>query len=166
MIKVKEQVANFFTLLNLVCGVIGIILISRDLSVACLLIFVGAFFDFSDGLVARALRITSDIGKQLDSLADMVTFGVLPGLIAHSILVNGLSGTSEKWEYIAVLIPAFSAMRLAKFNIDTRQSKNFIGMPTPGNAILWASLSNSPIRTSEIAKVTKVVHSETQRAQL
>lgn len=129
--KLKEQIANFFTLMNLVCGVAAIF--SGDLRTASLLIFAGALFDFADGFVARALKITSDIGKQLDSLSDMVTFGVVPGFIAFQLFGGNHLG------YIAILIPAFSAIRLARFNIDARQSKDFIGMPTPANAILWAA---------------------------
>ena len=132
--KIKQNIANFFTLMNLVCGVAAVFLI-HDLRLTGLLIFAGTLFDFADGFVARALKITSDIGKQLDSLCDMVTFGVVPGLIAHQLLAG------HGWGFIAVLIPAFSAMRLAKFNIDTRQSKDFIGMPTPANALLWASFA-------------------------
>jgi len=98
-----------------------------------LLIFAGAVFDFADGFIARALKITSDIGKQLDSLSDMVTFGVVPGFIAYQLLAG------HGYGFIAILIPAFSAIRLAKFNIDTRQSKDFIGVPTPANAIFWAA---------------------------
>ena len=127
----KEQIANFFTLMNLVCGVAAIF--SGDLKTASLLIFAGALFDFADGFVARALKITSDIGKQLDSLSDLVTFGVVPGLIANQLLAG------HGYGFIAILIPAFSAIRLAKFNIDTRQSKDFIGMPTPANALFWAA---------------------------
>lgn len=141
--KLKEQIANLFTLMNLVCGVIGIMFLWRgDLTTACMLIFCGALFDALDGLVARALKITSDIGKQLDSLSDMVTFGVMPGLIAYFILKKNASPFPilSATELIPVFIPVFSAIRLAKFNIDARQSKDFIGMPTPANALLWASL--------------------------
>src|SRR5688572_27865717 len=112
----KEQIANFFRLMNLVCGVAAIF--SGDLKTASLLIFAGALFDFADGFVARALNITSDIGKQLDSLSDMITFGVVPGLIAHQLLAG------HGYGFIAILIPAFSAIRLARLNIDTRQSKD------------------------------------------
>jgi len=132
--KLKEQVANFFTLLNLVCGV-GAILSISDLRTASLFVLAGAFFDLLDGLMARALKITSGIGKQLDSLSDMVTFGVVPGLIANQ-LISGYG-----FGFVAILIPVFSAIRLAKFNIDSRQSKNFIGLPTPANALFWASLA-------------------------
>jgi len=139
--KPKEQLANFLTLLNLACGVLAIIFLWREnLTVAGLLIFLGAAFDALDGLVARALKISSDIGKQLDSLSDMVTFGIVPGLIAYSLLKNPLSlSVISEAELLSLLIPVFSAIRLAKFNIDSRQSKDFIGMPTPANALLWAA---------------------------
>ncbi len=142
--KLKEQVANFFTLLNLVCGVAGIMFLSYDyLYIACLFVFLGAVFDFFDGFIARALKISSDLGKQLDSLCDMVTFGVLPGLIAQTLLRQTLKTELDmpaNLEFVAILIPVFSAYRLAKFNIDSRQSADFIGMPTPANAIFWSSL--------------------------
>ncbi|GIV34197.1 MAG: phosphatidylserine synthase [Chitinophagales bacterium] len=132
--KLKENIANFFTLMNLVCGVVAI-LNYWDLKTMGLLVFAGALFDFADGFVARALKITSELGKQLDSLSDMVTFGVVPGVIAYWLL--GSSGFS----FIAVMIPVFSAVRLGKFNIDAQQTQDFIGLPTPANALFWASLA-------------------------
>jgi len=100
------------------------------------MIWFGAFFDFLDGFAARLLKVSSEIGKQLDSLADMVTFGVLPGIVVFNIL-NGYEDNFVA--YLALAIPAFSALRLAKFNIDTRQTVNFIGVPTPANAIFWSA---------------------------
>lgn len=94
-------------------------------------------FDFFDGFVARALKVSSPIGKELDSLADMVSFGVLPAFILYK-LVQNQGGMLEA--YGAVFIAVFSALRLAKFNIDTRQSDSFIGVPTPANALLIGSL--------------------------
>jgi len=155
--KIKEQIANFFTLMNLASGVMAIIFIlTWNFNAACVCVFVGAFFDFFDGFIARALGITSEMGKQLDSLSDVVTFGVVPGLIAFEFLAfayvlesyPGEKGThfragyglSTALQMIAVLIPVFSALRLAKFNIDTTQTKNFRGLPTPANGLLWASL--------------------------
>ncbi len=150
--KIKEQIANFFTLMNLVCGFLAILCIgNQELFAASLFVFAGAFFDFCDGFVARALRITSELGKQLDSLSDVVTFGVVPGLIAHELLtlthseIVFLHESISSRGYlpwiglIAMLIPTFSALRLAKFNIDATQSKNFRGLPTPANGLLWAS---------------------------
>lgn len=117
------------------------------LDVAAYLIGVAAVFDFLDGFVARALRVHSPIGKELDSLADMVTFGVLPGAIAFVLLgragagAEGLvAGVPLGWAHVAFMIPICSALRLANFNIDERQTDQFIGLPTPANALFWASL--------------------------
>jgi CDP-diacylglycerol--serine O-phosphatidyltransferase len=98
---------------------------------------IAALFDFLDGLVARLLKVHSEIGKQLDSLADMVTFGVLPSFIMFQYLSAADAGN---WKFIAFAIAVFSAFRLAKFNVDTRQSDQFIGLPTPANAIFICSL--------------------------
>ena len=148
MMWLKEQVANLITLLNLVCGVWAIFLLlnisyyghEKALLFACILVLVGALFDLMDGLVARALKISSEIGKQLDSLSDMVTFGVVPGIIALILVSSYDDDSLTPSKLISVLIPVFSAVRLAKFNIDARQSKNFIGLPTPANALFWVAL--------------------------
>ncbi len=113
--------------------------------------FAGAFFDFLDGFAARWLKVSGELGKQLDSLADVVTFGVLPGAIVFStqrslIPETGFEQYSPlQWLFVLspLIIPAFSALRLAKFNIDTRQSNSFIGLPTPANALFFASLCYS-----------------------
>lgn len=151
--KIKEQIANFFTLMNLVCGFLAILFIMNgDLLKGGLFVFAGALFDFFDGFIARALGIASELGKQLDSLSDVVTFGVVPGLIAYELLLFPQSGwaqyqhATEIYHYktfalAAILIPLFSAFRLAKFNIDATQSKNFRGLPTPANGLLWASFA-------------------------
>ncbi len=101
-------------------------------------IFIAAIFDFLDGFVARILKVHSEIGKQLDSLADLVTFGVLPAFIIFAMLQQVTD--NEYLPFIALLIGIFSALRLAKFNIDTRQSERFIGVPTPANALLLSTL--------------------------
>lgn len=102
------------------------------------LIWLAMVFDFADGLAARLLNVKSAIGKELDSLADMVTFGVLPSLLMFLMIGEK---TDIAWlPFIAFLIAVFSALRLAKFNIDTRQEENFIGLPTPANALLISSL--------------------------
>ncbi len=121
----------------------------KALDVAAYLVGAAAIFDFLDGAVARILHVKSEIGKQLDSLADMVTFGVVPGFVMYQLLTTsifetyGLLLTSDpKWNlaFIGLLIPVFSALRLAKFNIDTRQTDSFIGVPTPANTIFISSL--------------------------
>ena len=149
-----------FTSANLACGVIASILALKGyISYAPYFIFLAAVFDFFDGFVARLLKVSGDFGKQLDSLADVVTFGVAPGIITFQFLqlshynfkvtegvqdMDAILGTlpldAIYWgAYIAVLIPVFSALRLAKFNIDTRQSDTFIGLPTPANALFFSS---------------------------
>jgi CDP-diacylglycerol---serine O-phosphatidyltransferase len=153
--NIKKHIPNFITCCNLLCGCIGIIeSFQAHLTTAAYMIFIACVFDFFDGFAARALKVSSPIGKDLDSLSDMVTFGVLPGLILFHLLdvsfhYTVMVGLPEEvkafnWkEYVpllALLIPVFSALRLAKFNNDTRQSDRFIGMPTPANALFIASL--------------------------
>lgn len=184
------NLANILTGGNLLCGVLSIIMaFSGRLELAVLFIFIGALLDFLDGFVARALKQQSELGKQLDSLADIVTFGVAPGLIVFVLLIlsgavdgiianggspenlwqrgtmgnnvnywinvylNDLSNNQSQlyinhfqgWykilPFIALLIPFMSLFRLAKFNLDTRQSDNFIGLPTPANAIFFSSFA-------------------------
>jgi len=140
----KKHIPNFITSLNLLCGCIGIGLAFKgDLEIAAYMVGFAAIFDFLDGLVARMLNVKSDFGKELDSLADLVSFGVLPGLILFCLLSMAYSETEVFFSYIpfiAFLIPVFSALRLAKFNIDTRQTNSFIGLPTPANAIFIGSI--------------------------
>jgi len=112
---------------------------------AFIFIIIGAVFDFFDGMSARLLKAPSPIGKELDSLADMTTFGLAPSFIIFSVMKEMyyptfLSGLSKYIPFIAFLIAVFSALRLAKFNIDPRQTSNFIGLPTPANALFWGSL--------------------------
>lgn len=135
----KKNIPNFFTLCNLLCGCIAIVFaFEGDLVWCAYMVGIACVFDFSDGLIARALKVNSEIGKQLDSLADMVSFGVVPGMIVYRLLAE-MSNAPGYISSIAFLIPVFSAIRLAKFNIDTKQSDSFIGLPTPANAIFFAS---------------------------
>ncbi len=134
----KSHVPNCFTCCNLVCGCIATVLaLGGSFALALLFIIIGAVFDFFDGFAARLLGVSSPIGKELDSLADCVTFGVAPSAMLYYVLT--LSALSW-FAFVAFLIAAFSALRLAKFNIDTRQATTFIGLPTPANALFWASL--------------------------
>ncbi|PCJ89847.1 MAG: CDP-diacylglycerol--serine O-phosphatidyltransferase [Flavobacteriales bacterium] len=146
----RTLIPNFLTCLNLVCGCAGAVLAgSGKLEYAAYAIGIAAAFDFFDGFAARLLKGETELGKQLDSLADMVTFGVVPGIILYHFIVIGLEEyyvepTSRKIGHIllsmvAFLVPVFSALRLAKFNIDERQKNYFLGLPTPANAILIAS---------------------------
>lgn len=98
-----------------------------------------AGFDFLDGFVARLLKVQSDMGKELDSLADVVSFGVLPGLVLF--MMTKISSAPDSWlPYLTLIVPMLSAYRLAKFNLDTRQSDRFIGVPTPANALFLSTL--------------------------
>lgn len=175
------NIPNLLTAGNMLCGVLAILcaLTSRP-DLAVYLIFLGAIFDFLDGFVARKLKVDGEMGKQLDSLADMVTFGVAPGVIMFVILSNApIFGTffhrgytdfpfGFNWKnlevgmeaafsggkvfllsFLSLLIPFFSLFRLAKFNLDTRQSESFIGLPTPANTLFFMSyplvLSNKEV---------------------
>lgn len=138
-LAIIKHLPNFLTLCNLLCGCIGIwFALENRLDIAAYLIWLAAVFDFFDGFVARWLKAYSDIGKELDSLADMVTFGVLPSFIMLMLLKGHFEPSLLPW--IAFLIAAFSALRLAKFNVDTRQSDSFIGLPTPANALFISAL--------------------------
>lgn len=139
----KKHIPNAITCLNLFCGCIGIVMAFNDnLVFASYAIVIAAIFDFTDGLAARLLNAYSEIGKELDSLADVVSFGVLPSVIIFKLFLIApqLGLISNYLNYSAFLIAIFSALRLAKFNIDTRQTENFIGLPTPANALFIASL--------------------------
>jgi CDP-diacylglycerol--serine O-phosphatidyltransferase len=125
--------------MNLALGMVGIYLVlGGNISAGAYCIFFAAALDFLDGFVARLLKVQGEMGKQLDSLADMVTFGVLPAMIMFAMIES--SSESEYLPYMAFLIGIFSAWRLAKFNIDERQSDRFIGVPTPANALLISTL--------------------------
>lgn len=144
----KKHLPNALTCGNLLCGCIGIdaALVQNDLVLAAYLIGAAAVLDFLDGFAARWLRAYSAIGKELDSLADCVTFGVLPAIIILKLMRQSMTGDEfgvfafVGVPYVAFLIAIFSALRLAKFNVDTRQTDSFIGVPTPANALLIASL--------------------------
>lgn len=140
--RVKKHLPNAITCANLFSGCIGIVFAFQDnLLVASYAIFLAAIFDFFDGFASRVLNSYSFIGKDLDSLADMVSFGILPSVILYQLLLDSpqVQHISPYLNYIAFLIPVFSALRLAKFNTDARQTEIFIGLPTPANAILIAS---------------------------
>ncbi len=136
-------IPNILTCCNLLSGVFGIISVFHsDLILAAWLLILGGIFDFFDGFVARLLKSSSPIGKELDSLADVITFGVLPAAILYSLIQDAVPDFTDLWKaYLAFgLISVFSALRLAKFNVDTRQSESFIGVPTPANGFFVASL--------------------------
>ncbi|RAW03407.1 CDP-diacylglycerol--serine O-phosphatidyltransferase [Pseudochryseolinea flava] len=138
-----RQIPNFLTCCNLLCGCFGIVFLLEGRNVpAAYFIWTAGVFDFFDGFVARLLKVTSPIGKELDSLADVVSFGVLPALVMYKLI--GSSTTNEYLPYIAFMIAAFSAVRLAIFNIDETQSDNFKGLNTPANSIFISSLPLLP----------------------
>lgn len=136
---------NIITCCNLICGCMAIYLgLNDQVEWACLCIILGAVFDFFDGMTARALHISGPIGKELDSLADMVSFGVAPSVLFYEICVY-IDTLDAEYAWLAFLMAsimaAFSALRLAKFNCDERQHLSFIGLPTPSNALFWIGMS-------------------------
>ena len=139
--NIVKHIPNSITSMNLLCGLMGVIFTFKgELDTAFYLMIAGAACDFCDGLAARALKAYSELGKQLDSLADMVSFGVLPALMTYQLM---LMVYGDKFlSYIPLLIAVFSALRLAKFNIDERQSENFIGLATPACAIICGSFAS------------------------
>lgn len=157
--NIKKHIPNAITCGNLLCGCLAIVkAFEGNLVWAAYLVGIAAVLDFFDGFAARMLKVSSPIGKDLDSLADMVTFGVVPGVVMFQLINNvgtlsqatedyydkifflGYIGAIKFMAYFSFIIPVFSALRLAKFNHDVRQSDSFIGVPTPANAIFIMSL--------------------------
>lgn len=135
----KKHIPNFITLLNLFSGCIALVFAMQgDFLNAFIFVSLGIFFDFFDGFFARILKVQSPLGVQLDSLADMVTSGVVPGFVMFKMLSE--YSVNEFLPYFGFIITLGSCMRLAKFNIDTRQTDSFIGLPTPANALFILSL--------------------------
>ena len=165
---IKKHIPNIITLLNLLAGVIAVMLaVSDRLIEAALFVLIGIFFDFFDGLAARLLNVSSELGKQLDSLADMVTSGVVPGIVMYQLFrkslhkewMDGLSCEIGNWvvfeetatttlgvtkihllPFVGLLLTLAAAYRLANFNIDERQTTTFIGLPTPAMTLFVVSL--------------------------
>jgi len=157
MLRLKNSIPNFITSLNIAAGTLSIIFTFEGLTTkAAYLILIAAIFDFLDGMSARLLNAYSDLGKQLDSLADLISFGVAPAVIVYHVMkssllidklyLSNLENLRLVYLFIAILIPVFSALRLAKFNIDSRQTTSFIGLPTPANALFFAAI---PIISSQ-----------------
>ena len=157
MNAIKKSIPNAITCLNLLFGCIAIVFIFHNrIADASWMVVCAGVADFFDGMAARVLKVHSLIGKELDSLADMVSFGVVPGMMVYQLI-----GTPPL-NWIGLLIPVFAALRLAKFNIDTRQTFYFIGLPSPANALLVASfpliiLHNSYWHSVYYSNVTFVV---------
>ncbi len=144
--SITRHIPNTVTCCNLFSGCIASVMaFNAEYDMAILFIIIGAVFDFFDGMLARLLSVSGPMGKELDSLADDITFGFAPSAIVFSLLkeVNYpefLLPISDIVPYFAFIIAVFSALRLGKFNIDPRQSSSFIGLPTPANALFWGSL--------------------------
>lgn len=171
----KKHIPNTLTCCNLISGCIATYFaFQSNYSIAFAFIIIGAVFDFFDGFAARLLHVSSPVGKELDSLADDITFGFAPSAIVFS-LTSGLLQQVELTQcelgvdsltcysvayylpYLAFLMAAFSALRLAKFNLDERQTTSFIGLPTPANALFWAALSVSLTGTSFTNDSTRLI---------
>ena len=137
----RKHIPNTITCCNLISGCIATYYAFQgDFLMALLFIIIGAVFDFFDGMSARLLGVSSPIGKELDSLADDITFGFAPSAIVFGFLSPLTSHLSPLIAFLAFIMAAFSALRLAKFNLDERQALGFIGLPTPANALFWGSL--------------------------
>ena len=151
--NIKALIPNFFTMLNLFCGCVALVFVSNaEFELAFYFVSLGIFFDFFDGFFARKFNVAGPLGVQLDSLADMVTSGVVPGYVMYQLIMdrknlytNDLSLQDQLFPYLGFIITLGACYRLAKFNIDTRQSDSFIGLPTPANALFFTSLPILPL---------------------
>ncbi len=141
MKRLSSYIPNIITCCNLTAGSLAVIMALRGtFEQAAILILIAAVCDFLDGLSARLLHAYSDMGKELDSLSDLISFGLAPGLMVYALLNDYLLlpyGNLEYLAYIALLIPVAGGIRLAKFNVDDRQTTSFIGLPIPANALFW-----------------------------
>jgi CDP-diacylglycerol--serine O-phosphatidyltransferase len=145
MMTIKKHIPNFITLLNLFCGCIALVFaFNEEFEMAFYFVCLGIFLDFFDGFFARLFHVSSPLGLQLDSLADMITSGVVPGLVMFQMMVSHATTANESqlqfFPYLGFIIALGSCYRLANFNIDTRQTDSFIGLPTPANALFILSL--------------------------
>ena len=137
--RLIKHIPNTITSMNLFCGALGVIFALRgSLDIAFYLMIASAVCDFFDGFAARMLKAYSNVGKELDSLADLISFGLLPSMMLYRRLIEG--GVTGFVAYIPLIIVVFSALRLAKFNVDDRQTENFLGLPTPACAMWCGSL--------------------------
>ena len=159
MAGIKKEIPNILTLCNLLCGCLSILcsigggeVSASSASWASIFIFLAAVFDLFDGMVARLLGVAGPLGKELDSLSDVVSFGVAPSFIAYQMIV--FQGKMPDWAAVSVLVMALaSAYRLGKFNLDEEQKKDFKGMPTPANALFWAALGLHAAKTGFVLNV-------------
>lgn len=145
MMNIKKHIPNLITLINLFCGCVAVVFVSeQNYEMAFYMVCLGIFFDFFDGFFARLFKVSSPLGLQLDSLADMVTSGVVPGYVMYSLFVKSANPNdviaSAFIPFLGFIVTLGSCYRLANFNIDTRQTDSFIGLPTPANALFILSL--------------------------
>lgn len=150
--NIKKHIPNLITLINLFCGCIAVVFVSKAIEtgdsfnyeMAFYMVCLGIFFDFFDGFFARLFKVSSPLGLQLDSLADMVTSGVVPGYVMYTLFVKSANPHdvigSAFIPFLGFIVTLGSCYRLANFNIDTRQTDSFIGLPTPANALFILSL--------------------------
>ena len=164
--NIKKHIPNLFTLSNLFCGTFAIIFaVNSKFELTAIFVAFGIFFDFFDGFLARILKVSGELGKQLDSLADMVTSGVVPGIVMFYLLANKQIGIIDfkdnffNSSYIPLfgfLITLGACYRLAKFNLDTRQTESFIGLPTPAMSLFVVFLPIVQMHT-EIDFVKEII---------
>lgn len=146
MMNIKKHIPNLITLLNLFSGCIALVFaLNKDFDLAFYFVCLGIFLDFFDGFFARLFKVSSPLGLQLDSLADMVTSGVVPGVVMYQMIANSsafptMNSDVVFYPFLGFIITLGSCYRLANFNIDTRQTDSFIGLPTPANALFILSL--------------------------
>ncbi|MCA6422527.1 MAG: CDP-alcohol phosphatidyltransferase family protein [Flavobacterium sp.] len=140
--NIKAQIPNLFTMLNLFCGCVALVMVADyKFDLAFYFVSLGIFFDFFDGFFARKFSVSGPLGVQLDSLADMVTSGVVPGYVMFKMMTHSNSfGIESYFPYLGFVITLGACYRLAKFNIDERQSDSFIGLPTPANCLFIMSI--------------------------
>ncbi|MES2812699.1 MAG: CDP-alcohol phosphatidyltransferase family protein [Bacteroidota bacterium] len=167
--SIKSQIPNIITLLNLLCGCVAIVFAFQyEYEFAFFFVCLGIFFDFFDGFFARLFKVQSELGLQLDSLADMVTSGVAPGIVMFQLLLKSFGASQiisvNFWDSSVMLLPFLgfiitlgACYRLANFNIDTRQTDSFIGLPTPANALFIMSLP-LVIQFSSVESITSLLH--------
>ena len=159
--NIRKHIPNTITCMSLVSGCIATVMaLQGNLLWAAIWIIIPPVFDFMDGFAARLLKAYSPMGKELDSLSDMVSFGVAPGMIVFWMLSQAglpLGEIGRYIPYLAFVIPAFSGLRLAKFNIDERQTTSFIGMPVPAHALFWASAGYSLAPLAQVKPVLFIV---------
>lgn len=164
--RIKKHIPNAITCLSLMSGCAAtVVALEGNFTWAAVWVIIAAVFDFLDGFAARVLKAYSPMGKELDSLSDMVSFGIAPGMIVFRLLSEAAPALSlgvlnPYIPYCAIVIPVFSALRLAKFNIDDRQTTSFIGLPVPAHALFWASLGyvlHPAVHPNEIVLVPAVI---------